>query len=280
MTKTIAQRDKTPTEKYAGFIDAYGNFGKASRNAEMLRSPEIRLRNAAREYALKYTENIPGLEGIAKDPIAQAEFLKSDTSVDKILGYAVDYNETISSKRFELDNKHIIDETPETGLAAIVLDAITPVEMKGNERYDKASEAHDAYFRLNQRLKEIKQEGRNGKIDHEELYKTLMYDIAKKIEGKLSEDKYSNDNGLKVEAMKVAGFVLASSQALCLDGVETMRDSYRKDFEKYLPKDGDKAGYARSILTEMSEDEDLRRNAMGAVYYAHQIAEKLKKSEK
>ncbi len=256
------------SKKFKEFIEAYESFRGSKKAAESINSSDASERDAARMYALDAAaKNIPGFEAIASNPIAAAEVLGSDASVDKLLSHAGLHFASLSEQRFTLDRKDIIANVPEKGLAAIVLSRIPSLKTKG----DKVSEAHAAYQELMSILPE-----REEQINHKELLEVLAPQIDKKIKAKISADKYLGKvKGLADVTVATARFILAKSPTSCLNGTIGLINEYKKEFESYLSKESDRAKYARGILTKM-KDVPI---AMAAVYEATQVANNAKKKK-
>ena len=249
------------SEKLKEFIEAYQSYVAGRESAGAIRSEDINAREGARAYALESAaENIPGFEDIAADPIAAAEVLKSDASVDKLLSHALLHFGKLSEQIFAKERKDIIASTPEKGLAEIVLN-IPSLKTKG----DKTSEAHAGYQDI------MKLSGKDGQISHRELHSALMPHLKKRIESKLRGDPYLGKvKGLVEATMETARFVLAGSSTSCLNGVASLAAGYKKEFEDALPDDKAKANYAREVLTKMKDIP----SAMSAVYAAELKAKK------
>jgi hypothetical protein len=263
---------QSPKQMYEGFIKDYGSWLGAQEHARGIRSENVGARTGARDYALKCVDEILGLKDVAGNPISQADVLKSDATVDTVLRNAINYHGEHAQNRFTADLRHILDRTPDKGLAGIVLDHIPPVELKGKDKYAKASEAHSAYMTL---LSKLPKDDEDMKVKHEDLYKTLMPFVADRIGKQFEGDEYAKDSeDLIRDTVNAASFVLASSGISCLNGVRGLVKAYKKEFEEYLPEDKDKAKYARKTLRVLAGEDSTRGIAMQSVYMAHKKAQK------
>lgn len=257
------------SEKFKKFIEAYEAFTKSELASRAIRSEDVSARDDAREFALaSAAANIPGFENIAADPIAAADVLNKDADVDKLLINETRHFRGQSEQRYAADKKDIIANASEKGLAAIVLNDIPSLNIKG----DETSEAHAAYQDLRAKMPE-----KGERINHREMYNVLMKYMGKRIKAKISGDEHLKKvKGLDKATLETAMFVLASSAESCLSGVAGLIIEYKKEFEDHLPDEKIKVEYARGLLTGMKDTSA----AMRAVYAAEQAEANLEAKKK
>ena len=276
MTKRKLTKEQSPGEKYDDFIGAFGSLHRAADSSRNLHSEDINARENSRAYAISYAdENIEGLKGIAKNEVMQADVLKSDASIDRILRNAIHRYQVLSRDRFASNAGEIIQETPDKGLAAIVY-GIPALKIEGNDKHNKAAYAHEAFYELASLAKSDEAEGNGEKrARHQDFYNALIPYVAEKIKKIFEEDEeLKGKKELLEDTISASAFVLASSQSACMMTAKNFADKYKKEFDSYLPEENNKAEYARETLRAVSKDEKSRPGAMELVYDAHNTAKK------
>jgi len=252
-------------KKHDDFMKKYSLWLGAQDVSEAMASKDVNVRERARLYVLKHAiENVPGLDVLAEDATETAKFLSSQAAVDKVLADAQAHYGAEAVNRFKADSHAIIENAPNEGLAAIVLDRLE-LAKHPSKQHKRAAEAHENYIVVDKVLAE--------KGNHERLYRILIPTIMERVKKRLSENEYLKDDEELINAtVSAASFVMAGSETLTRRGGESLRDSYRMEFAEQLPTAADGAGYAREVLKELASDDRTRPFAMTAVYETRDAA--------
>ncbi len=252
-------------QKFEAFIEAYRDFVKSQEAIAMLNSeiPEHRIK--ARNYAIRYADKKqPGIEG-AIDAITAAEMVNKPQAIDMLLDEAGRVTFRTSRNKFVRDVNGIAAQTPEDGLAKIVLDYVPAFEIRGDNAHNRIVAVHANYQKLTALMPKKDADGRVIMPDHGELYGVLKDIVQERVNARYDSDEdFRGDSKLdllKENTGAVSRFLLASSPRLCLNGVVSLRKSYKDAFEAALPDKPDKAGYARKIIRGMLNADNYEGNA-------------------
>lgn len=245
----------TDKEKFDAFIASYENYRAALEAIEKLSSNDPSDRISARDYAVAYAQaNQPGVQG-AIDQIARADLQNKSQALDMLFEEARDNTLRRAHNKFIADSNIIIKETPDKGLAAIVLDEVMPIPIDRDNNHNKIVVVHTNYQKLGALMPRKGADGQMIMPEHGALYRALEGFVKERVESKYANDEdFRNDpkvNKYKEHTEAVSKFLLASSARLCLNGVISLRKSYEADFNRYLPDESDKAAYARKSLNEL-----------------------------